>query len=82
MPDTSYGTFTKDGFTRTASTVEAAVRFRFEGWQSVPDAADVFDPARHSVEDVKAYLAGADENERARVVDVERSGKARATLLD
>lgn len=40
-----YTTFTKDGRSRTVSTVDAAVRLRFEGWKEqetseVPDAPE------------------------------------------
>lgn len=40
-----------------------------------------FDPNDHSVEKVKAYLEGADEGERERVITAEKEGKARKTLL-
>ncbi|MFJ1865541.1 hypothetical protein ACIOD1_13000 [Streptomyces sp. NPDC088097] len=49
---------------------------------TVQDApADVFDPADHNVVDVLAYLADADEDERARVLAAEEAGQARATIL-
>lgn len=40
-----------------------------------------FDPFDHTVEDVKAYLAEADEAERERVLAAERAGKGRTTLI-
>lgn len=40
-----------------------------------------FDPADHSVEEVKAYLEDANEEERQRVLEAEKNGKARKTLL-
>ena len=40
-----------------------------------------FDPSDHGIGEVKAYLADADEEERQRVLDAERSGKARKSLL-
>ncbi|MFB6809416.1 hypothetical protein [Streptomyces sp. NPDC056387] len=43
------------------------------------DAA--FDPTVHNVADVLAYLADADEDERARVLAAEEAGQARATIL-
>lgn len=32
MADTNFGTFTKDGQTRVASSQAAAVNYRFNGW--------------------------------------------------
>lgn len=37
-------------------------------------------PADHNVEDVNAYLASADADERARVLEAEAAGKNRATV--
>lgn len=42
--------------------------------------APVFDPADHTVAEVNAYLAGADEAERARVLDAEQAGKDRQSV--
>ncbi|MEW1638648.1 hypothetical protein AB0469_31890 [Streptomyces sp. NPDC093801] len=44
-------------------------------------AAADFDPSEHNVADVLAYLADADEDERARVLAAEEAGDARATIL-
>lgn len=44
--------------------------------------AEQFDPSTHSVEDVRAHLASADDAERDRVLTAERDGKARTTLLE
>lgn len=43
--------------------------------------ADLFDPSEHTVEEVKDYLDGADEDERERVLAAEADGKGRKTLL-
>ncbi|WP_454728991.1 hypothetical protein [Cellulosimicrobium protaetiae] len=50
---------------------------------------DLFDPAQHSVDDVRAYLDGLDasdpekrDTELARVVEAEKAGKNRSTLLE
>lgn len=50
---------------------------------------DLFDPAQHSVEDVRAYLDGLDASdperrntELLRVVEAEKAGKNRPTLLE
>jgi hypothetical protein len=40
-----------------------------------------YDPAAHSVPQVRAYLARADDAERTRVLDAERAGKARRGVL-
>jgi hypothetical protein len=42
---------------------------------------DVFDPSEHKVDDVLAYLADADEDERQRVLTAESEGKTRSTIL-
>jgi hypothetical protein len=46
-----------------------------------PVDAGQFDPARHTIEQVQAHLATADDAERTRVLDAERAGKARQGLL-
>lgn len=50
--------------------------------QAHPDApVNEFDPAEHGIHEVRAYLKDADDEERQRVLDAERNGKARKTLL-
>lgn len=39
-----------------------------------------FDPSDHTVDEVNAYLADADEAERQRVLDAEAAGKGRKTV--
>jgi hypothetical protein len=59
------------------------------GWQDsvAPEgsaaaaAAEPFDPTGKTVAEVQAHLADADEAETARVLDLERDGAARVTLL-
>jgi hypothetical protein len=47
------------------------------------EITEPFDPADHSVKDVVAYLdANEDPGEKARVLQAEREGKARAGVLD
>ena len=41
-----------------------------------------FDPSEHNVEEVQAYLADADDTETQRVLDAEKAGKNRSTLVD
>ncbi|MFD6968376.1 hypothetical protein [Streptomyces sp. NPDC059949] len=53
--------------------------------EHVPDEGDVdFDPAQHGVDDVLDYLTSVadDEEETDRVIDAERNGKARKTILE
>jgi hypothetical protein len=45
-----------------------------------PDAP--FDPSEHTVVEVQAYLEGADQAERDRVLAEELTGKARTSLVD
>lgn len=45
------------------------------------NATAVFDPAEHDVDEVTAYLAEADDDERSRVLAAEKDGKARKTVL-
>lgn len=46
-------------------------------------AADTesFDPSDHTVDEVKAHLENADDAERERVLDAEKAGKARTSLI-
>lgn len=44
------------------------------------DTDGPFDPNEHTVKDVNAYLADADEAERERVLEAEQAGKDRATV--
>ncbi|MEV8177198.1 hypothetical protein AB0O99_04020 [Cellulosimicrobium funkei] len=54
-----------------------------------PGPSDLFDPGQHSVDDVRAYLDGLDASdlekrdaELQRVVEAEKAGKNRPTLLE
>ncbi|HYF71325.1 MAG TPA: hypothetical protein VD864_00815 [Nocardioides sp.] len=44
--------------------------------------AEAFDPSKHTVEEVEAYLATADEAERERVIAAEAEGKARKSIAN
>lgn len=48
--------------------------------QAVHD--DQYDPSYHTVVEVNAYLASADPEERERVLEAERNGKARKGILE
>lgn len=43
---------------------------------------DVFDPSQHTVPETLEYLEGKDDAEVRRVLEAERSGKNRSSLLD
>ena len=46
------------------------------------EVAPPFDPSEHTVEEVVAYMKGADVVEVNRVLGAERGGKARVGVLD
>ena len=41
---------------------------------------DAFDPSDHTVDEVKAHLAKADDAERDRVIAAEKAGKGRTSI--
>lgn len=47
----------------------------------VEDTAALFDPSQHTVSEVNEYLSAADSEEQARVMEMERAGKARKGIL-
>lgn len=44
------------------------------------EEVELFDPSDHTVDEVEAYLATADDAERERVLAAEKAGKARKSL--
>ncbi|MEU4920186.1 hypothetical protein AB0G29_12605 [Streptomyces parvus] len=52
------------------------------GDQGDGDTGDGFDPAEHNILQVLAHLAEADEDETARVLDLEAKGEARKGLTE
>lgn len=50
--------------------------------EATESADDAFDPSDHTVAEVKAYVAEADDAEKARVIEAEKAGKARKGILD
>lgn len=53
-----------------------------DGADAPEDAqGDEYDPGAHDVNDVNAYLETADDEERERVLEAERNGKARKGIL-
>lgn len=61
----------------TLTTAEAELKAEGDRFLGVV----AFDPGAHNVDEVAAYLADAPEAERARVLQAERDGKARVTIL-
>lgn len=53
-----------------------------EGEDAEDLIGDFFDPGKHTVDEVTAYLAGASDEERQRVLAVEADGKGRAGILN
>lgn len=49
---------------------------------TAPEDAATYDPGKHNVDEVNAYLALAADAERQRVLDVEGAGKARKGVLE
>lgn len=82
---------------RIVSSARDLVRANWDGWhiqenQKVALSEDIagalqtdiavpFDPAEHDVAAVQKHLETADDAERTRVLDAERGGKARKSLL-
>ena len=50
-------------------------------WEVVDTGKRVFDPNAKTVAEVNAYLEKADDEERARVLTVERNGQARKGII-
>jgi hypothetical protein len=46
-----------------------------------PGGGEPFDPLAHTVEEVNDYLAGADRDERERVIQAECDGKSRRGII-
>ncbi len=66
----------------TPETMAAAASKTVDGsTEGHADSDGAFDPNKHSVAEVQAHLESADEAERERVLEAERAGKARTTLL-
>jgi hypothetical protein len=42
----------------------------------------LYDPGKHTVDEVKEHVLTADEDEVARVIEAEKSGKNRTTLIE
>lgn len=71
--------FRRRGYTLTPEGSDEAQAHVQEG---ATPPAEPFDPARHSADEVLAYLdSTTDEDEIARVLDAEQHGKARKTIL-
>jgi hypothetical protein len=80
VPDNDY--YRENGWTAvdpaTPTSVEAARQAEADAYV----AATTFDPAEHKAEEVVGYVAEAPEDEKARVIEAEKTGKARKTVLE
>jgi hypothetical protein len=80
---------------QTTTVPETAVQHLSQGWTVVfgadtdaadPDAGngegeDLFDPEPHTVDEVNEYLTYATVEERDRVLELEKNGKARVGIV-
>jgi hypothetical protein len=64
-----------------AARSEPAVRAATTADQDEDEGDEGFDPADHTVDDVKAYV-GEHPGERQAILDAETAGKNRVTLVD
>jgi hypothetical protein len=92
---TSFGPFAvefKNGVAETDETLPDGVKAYLERRKYTVEEAGAddgpFDPAKHDIAEVRAYLDGLDDSdpeardaELVRVVDAEKAGKNRSTLL-
>jgi trigger factor len=62
----------------TPTTVEANLAAEGDAFRSRVE----FDPAAHTVDEVVEHIQTADEAEAARVVEAEKSGKARKSVVE
>jgi hypothetical protein len=53
-----------------------------EGTPTTAEQRSLYDPSANKVTDVTAYLETADDAERARVIDAEKAGQNRATIVN
>jgi len=58
-----------------------AAGYRVVDTDAHPEQKAVFEPAEHDVKTVLAHLADADETERARVLDAEKAGQSRVSII-
>jgi hypothetical protein len=70
MPDPDFGTFTKNGITRTAESPEQRVRFVYEGWKQVKASAPPPRGGAGSGRD--AWAAYANDNDVEVTPDMQR----------
>lgn len=69
--------------TRPLGTVERLIEVANEAGAAAEseEESDEFDPSKHKVSEVKEYLLTASEEETQRVLQAERDGQARPTIL-
>jgi hypothetical protein len=69
VPDTDW--YRENGWTPVA-----------EGTPTSSEQQDLYDPSAHTAIDVVAYLKTVDDAERQRVIDAEKAGQNRATVVN
>lgn len=77
VPDTDF--YRENGWTEVSPDTPTAVDDRRAAENEL--RAGTFDPAAHPAPEVVAHLEAADDGEAARVLEAEKSGKARKTIL-
>lgn len=79
VPDTDY--YRETGWVQVSDDTPTRVEQERVDESAAYLAAISFDPAAHNVDEVVAHLETAPEEEAARVLEVEKSGKARKSVI-
>jgi len=79
VPDTDY--YRETGWTEVDPSTPTRVEAERQAEADAFVAAVTFDPAEHKAEEVVEHIQTADEAEAARVLDAEKSGKARKSVI-
>ncbi|UVJ56365.1 trigger factor [Trueperella pyogenes] len=75
------GEVTPEFTAKPAATKKAKAVAEAPAESAAEAPAGDFDPAEHKVDEVLAYVESADDAEKARVLEAEKNGKARKTLI-
>ncbi|MCI7690317.1 MAG: trigger factor, partial [Trueperella pyogenes] len=75
------GEVTPEFTAKPAATKKAKALAEAPAESAAEAPAGDFDPAEHKVDEVLAYVESADDTEKARVLEAEKNGKARKTLI-
>ncbi|WP_240611227.1 hypothetical protein [Actinobaculum sp. 313] len=67
---------------KKAEKAESKKATAAEASHAKAEGTELFNPATAKVDEVLAYVAGVDDVEKARVLEAEKAGKARKTLIE